>query len=75
MSGLAIAISEVLDISLSEVQAQYFRDSDSSNEVDWIIGEERDALREDLQEWARFDEHCRRECEGELRSYHEDSVF
>jgi hypothetical protein len=38
VSGLAVAISEVLDISLSEVQAQYFRDSDTNSEVDWVLG-------------------------------------
>jgi hypothetical protein len=48
VSGLAVAISEVLDISLSEVQAQYFGDSDKSNEVDRVLGEERDALQENL---------------------------
>jgi hypothetical protein len=54
VSSLAIAISEVLDISLSEVRARYFRDSDTSNEVDWVLGEEWDALWEDLQEQARL---------------------
>jgi hypothetical protein len=75
VSGLAIAISEVLDISLSEVQARSFRDNDLSNKVDRIIGEEQDALWEDLQERARFDENHRREREGDLRSYREDNVF
>jgi hypothetical protein len=46
-----------------------------SYEVDWVLGEERDALREDLQEQVRFDENRRREHEGELRSYREDAAF
>jgi hypothetical protein len=33
-SGLAVEISQVLDISLSELQAWYFRDGDMSSEVD-----------------------------------------
>jgi hypothetical protein len=43
--------------------------------MDRIMGGEWNALREDLQERARSDENLRREREGELRSYHEDSVF
>jgi hypothetical protein len=73
-SGLAIAISEVLSISLSEVQA-YFRGSDTSSEVDRVLAEERYLLREDLQERERFDENVQREREDELRSYHEDTTF
>jgi hypothetical protein len=74
-SGLAVAISEVLSISLSEVQAQYFRGSDTSSEVDRVLAEECYLLREDLQERERFDENVQREREDELRSYREDTTF
>jgi hypothetical protein len=43
--------------------------------VDQVLGEEQDALWEDLQEQVRFDENKRREREGELRSYREDTAF
>jgi hypothetical protein len=66
-SGLAIVISEVLSISLSEVQAQYFRDSDMSSEVDWVLAEKWYLFQEDLQERERFDDHVQREWEDELR--------
>jgi hypothetical protein len=49
-SGLAVEISDVLNISLSEVQARYFRGSNMSSEVDWVMAEERYHLRKDLQE-------------------------
>jgi hypothetical protein len=74
-SGLAVAISEVLSISLSEVQAWYFRDSDTSSKVDRVLAEERYLLQEDLQERERFNENVQREREDELRSYHEDNTF
>jgi hypothetical protein len=73
--GLAMEISEVLNISLSEVRAQYFRDSDTSSEVEWVLGEERYLLQEELQERERFNEHVQRDREDELRSYHKDSTF
>jgi hypothetical protein len=75
MSGLAVAISEVLDISLSEVQAQYFGGSGTSSEVNQQMAEERYCLQEDLQEQERFTENMRRGREAELRSYHEDDTF
>jgi hypothetical protein len=74
-SGLAVEISEVLNINLSEVQAQYFRDSDMSSEVDQVISEELYHLREDLQEQERFNVNIRRDREAELRSYREDNMF
>jgi hypothetical protein len=40
MSGLAIVISEVLDISLSEVRDWYFGGSRTSSEVDQRMVEE-----------------------------------
>jgi hypothetical protein len=75
MLGLAVAISEVLDISLSEVQAQYFGGSGVSSEVDQRIAEQRYHLREDHQEQERFVENMRRGWEAELRSYREDDTF
>jgi hypothetical protein len=54
-SGLAVEISEALNISLSEVQAQYFRGSDTSSEVGQVMAEEQYHLQEDLQEQERFD--------------------
>jgi hypothetical protein len=50
VSGLAVTISEVLDISLSEVRAQYFGGSGTSSEVDQRMAEEHYSLWEDLQE-------------------------
>jgi hypothetical protein len=73
--GLVIVISEVLSVSLSEVQARYFRDSDLSNEVDQVIAEKHYLLWEDLQERERFDENMQRGQEDELRSYQEDNTF
>jgi hypothetical protein len=75
ISGLAVAISEVLDISLSEVQAQYFGGSGTSSEVDQRMAEEQYRLREDLQEQERFEKNWRRDREVELRSYREDDMF
>jgi hypothetical protein len=75
LTGLAVAMSEVLSISLSEVQAQYFRGSDMSSEVDRVLAKEQYLLREDLQERERFDENVQREWEDELRSYREDTTF
>jgi hypothetical protein len=71
MSGLAVAISEVLDISLSEVRAQYFRGSGTSSEVYQMMAEEQYSLREDLQEQERFAENWKRNREAEVRSYRE----
>jgi hypothetical protein len=48
VSDLAVEISQVLDISLSEVYAQYFRDSDVSNEVEKMLQGDWDRLQEDL---------------------------
>jgi hypothetical protein len=75
MLGLAVATSEVLDISLSEVRAQYFGGSGLSSEVYQRMAEERYRLREDLQEQERFKENMRRGREAELRSYCEDAAF
>jgi hypothetical protein len=74
-SDLAVEISRVLDICLSEVRAQYFGDSDKSNKVDKRMQEERDRLWDDLQEWERFEENCRRRSEAEFMLYREDSTF
>jgi hypothetical protein len=73
--GLAIEISEVVDISLSEVRAQYFGGSGMSSEVGRVMAEERYHLREDLQEQERFNENMQRGREAELRSYREDNTF
>jgi hypothetical protein len=75
MSGLAVAISKVLDISLSEVRAQYFGGSGMSSEVEQRMAEERYYLREDLQEQERFEENCRRDLEAEVRAYRKDGMF
>jgi GAF domain-containing protein len=68
-------ISHALGESLSEIQAQYFRDSDESDRIDWVLEEERDHLQEDLQERERFDKNSRREREQGMRSYYEDGTF
>jgi hypothetical protein len=70
-----VEISQALDISLSEIQAQYFRDSDTSSEVEQVLVEEQDLLWENLQERERFDDNIWRECEEEFRSYCKDSTF
>jgi hypothetical protein len=46
--GTAVEISQALDVSLSEIQAQYFRDSDMSSEVEQVLAEEQDIL------WGNF---------------------
>jgi hypothetical protein len=75
-SDLAVEISWVLDISLSEMQAQYFGDSDKSNELERRLQDEWDHLWDDLQERERFKENCRRRREeAEVRSYCEDNTF
>jgi hypothetical protein len=74
-SGIAMEISQALDVSLSEIQARYFRDSDVSSEVEQVLAEKRDILQEDLQESKRFNENMHRDREAELRSYYEDSTF
>jgi hypothetical protein len=43
--------------------------------VERDLVDEQDPLREDLQERERFDENHQRECEQEIRSYFEDSMF
>jgi hypothetical protein len=68
-------ISHALGESLSEIWAQYFRDSDESDRIDRVLEEEQDHLREDLQERERFDENSRREREQEMRSYYEGGTF
>jgi hypothetical protein len=65
MLGLAIVISEVLDISLSGARAQYFGGSGTSSEVEQRA-EERYRLWEDLQEQERFEENRRRDQEAEV---------
>jgi hypothetical protein len=59
-------VSEALGISLSEVWAQYFQDSDSSERRDQDSDSERKQMRW-LEEWAeeRQVEHC---------SYWEDTM-
>jgi hypothetical protein len=71
----AVEISQVLNMSLSEVQAQYFGGSDKSNKVDKRMQEERDTLLDDLQEQERFKENSRRRSEAEMLSYRENSMF
>lgn len=68
-SGFAIEVSQVLDISLSEVCAWYFGGSDESNEVERVLQEEWEYLQEDLQEQERFTENSRRRGEAETRLY------
>jgi hypothetical protein len=46
--GTTVEISQALDVSLSEIQAQYFRDSDVSSEVEQVLAEEQDIL------WGNF---------------------
>jgi hypothetical protein len=46
--GLAVEISQVLNISLSEVHAWYFRDSDMNSKVEKVLQEEWDYLQENL---------------------------
>jgi hypothetical protein len=75
MSGLAVAISTVLDISLSEVRDRYFGRSDTDSDVDQRMADEWYLLREDLQEQERFSENMRRDREGEVKSYREDAEF
>jgi hypothetical protein len=74
-SGLAVEISQVLDISLSKVNAQYFGGSDASNEVEKVLQGEWDHLQEDLQEQEQFKENSQRRREADTKSYHEDSSF
>jgi hypothetical protein len=74
-SDLTVEISWVLDISLSEVRAQYFGGSDKSDEIEKRMQEERDTFWDDLQEWERFEENCQKREEVEISSYREDSEF
>jgi hypothetical protein len=68
-------ISHALGESLSEIQAWYVRDSDGSDEVEWVLVGEWDRLQEDLQERERFDKNSQREYEQESRLYYEDDTF
>jgi ADP-ribosylglycohydrolase len=72
---ITIDISQALDESLPEIQAQYFRDSDMGDEVEQVLVEEREYLQEDLQRREEFNKNRRRECEQELHSYYEDDTF
>jgi hypothetical protein len=72
--ALELEVSEALGISLSEVHDLYFGGIDKVRR-DRIIGEAMDCRWEDLQEREQFDENHRRECEEEIRSYREDSMF
>jgi hypothetical protein len=74
VSGLSVAVSDTLGVSLSKVRDRYFRGSDEV-EVDRNMAEERDQLWEELQ----YEEGHRREdieerCQ-EFRSYCEDTTF
>jgi hypothetical protein len=64
MEELKLGVSEALGISLSEVRAQYFQDSDESEEQDLDGEHERERW---LEEWA----HERR---LEYQSYWEDTT-
>jgi hypothetical protein len=46
-----------------------------SDNIEWVLAEERDCLWEDLQERERFDKNSQREYEQEIRSYYEDGTF
>jgi hypothetical protein len=60
-SSIAVEISHALGESLSEIRDQYFGGSNGSDRVEWVLAEERDYLRENLQEQERFAENSRRE--------------
>jgi hypothetical protein len=51
MEELELAVSEALGISLSEVHAQYFQDTDSSEHMEQVLDDERKRQRW-LAEWA-----------------------
>jgi hypothetical protein len=70
---LDVEVSEVLGISLSEVQAQYFESSDEG-EVDWILTEERDCLREELRHQEEWDVAARHDRSQEHLTYWEDAA-
>jgi hypothetical protein len=74
-SGFAMEITHALDISLSEIQAQHFRDSDTGDEVEHDVADEWDHLQEDLQERERFDKDRWGEHEWEIHSYYKDGTF
>jgi hypothetical protein len=73
-SDIALEISHALGESLSEIQAQYFRGSDTGN-VDWDLAEERDCLQEDLQAREDWDEAHMQERRQEILSHYEDNMF
>jgi hypothetical protein len=52
---LELEVSEVLDLSLSEVCTRYFEGSNES-EVDQVVAEEQDCLREDPRHWEEWEE-------------------
>jgi hypothetical protein len=74
-SDIAVDISHALGESLSEICALYFRDSDMGNEVDQVLVQEQEHLREDLQMREEFDEGHRQEHEQEIHSYYKDNTF
>jgi hypothetical protein len=65
-SGIAINISHALGESLFEIQAWYFRDSDTGDEVEQVLTEEQERLQEDLQRREEFDKAHRWEHEREI---------
>jgi hypothetical protein len=75
MSGLAVAISTISDISLTQVQERYFDSSGTNSDVDQRMANEQYLLREHVQEQGRFAENMGRDQEGEVKSYREDAEF
>jgi hypothetical protein len=73
-SNIALEISHALGESLSVVQAQYFGDNDVG-ELEGILADERDHLREDLQAREEWDEAQVLEHRQEILLYYEDSMF
>jgi hypothetical protein len=65
MEELELGVSEALGISLSEVQAWYFQDSDQSRAQDL---ESECEYEHWLDEWVE-------ECRLQLQSYREDTMF
>jgi hypothetical protein len=68
---LSLEVSEVLDMSLSEVQAQYFRDEESM--VEHIMMEEQNRLHEKLAYREEKELEDTQERQNKYLSYREDS--
>jgi hypothetical protein len=73
-SDIVLEISHALGESLSVVQAQYFGDNDVG-ELEKILADKRDHLRDDLQAREEWDKAQVLEHRQEILSYYEDSTF